>query len=550
MQFGSFPLDHCEGAILAHSQAVADGRLRKGKVLTHDDLLALDHAGITEVVVARLEPGDVHEDAAAARLAEACAGAELTLGTAATGRVNLFAARDGLAVYAAERLHAVNGIDEAITVAAVDPHARVSAGQIVATLKIIPFAVPETTLHQACQTAHRSAGRLLRVAPFRAKQVGLVQTRLSGTTDKVLTKTERAIEDRVRALNSRLVARQTVPHTGAAVAEALAAQARQGCELILVVGASATTDRRDVIPTAIAAAGGAVQHYGMPVDPGNLLVVGTLNRVPVLALPGSARSPKTGGNDWVLWRLCADLPVDSATIMRMGAGGLLKDIPARPLPREEAAPAEPRAPQAPWRIGAVILAAGSSRRMGDANKLLTPFADKPLVRHGVESACASGADPVVLVTGHESAAVAAVVRDLDTSVVENPDHGSGMASSLRAGIAALPPGLDGVVVMLGDMPAITAGTIDRLIAAFDPAGGHTICVPEYQGTPGHPVLFARRFFPALQELSGDIGAKPILREHADQIATVPVGDVGITIDLDTPAAFRRYGAASSGPASA
>src|SRR5262249_47827061 len=170
-----------------------------------------------------------------------------------------------------------------------------------------------------------------------------------------------------------------------------------GAELVLVFGASAIADRRDVIPAAIEAAGGAVEHFGMPVDPGNLMLIGELAGRPVLGAPGCARSPKENGFDWILARLLAGLPVSRADITGLGVGGLLMEIVTRPQPREaprEAPPPERR------RIAAIVLAAGRSTRMG-SNKLVAELNGKPLVRIAAEQALASRADPVIVVTGHE-----------------------------------------------------------------------------------------------------------------------------------------------------
>ena len=546
MRFGAFPLDDCDGAILAHSQVVGDRRLKKGTILDAATIAALRDAGYASVTVAKLDAGDLHEDAAARRVAEACGGGGLHAGTAATGRVNLFAGADGLTIYDRDRLDAVNEIDESITVAAVAPYARVERGQIAATIKIIPFGVPESDVAKAVAAARSGERSLLRLAAFTPKRVGLVQTHLPGTPDKVLAKTERTVRDRLDALGSTLADSRVVAHTPDAMADALTALAGADCDVALIVGASATTDRRDTIPAGLEGAGGTVEHFGMPVDPGNLLLMGRLGRMRVLSLPGSARSPRLGGNDWVLWRLCADLDVTPGDIQSMGSGGLLKDIAARPLPRREAAPAALESARADWRIGAVVLAAGQSRRMGGANKLLTEVDGEPILRRTIRTAVDSRAAPVVVVTGHGAERVRPAIGDFDVQTVHNAEHAHGMAASIRAGVAALPEGLDGVVLMLGDMPAIRPRTVDALIAAFDPPGGTTICVPEHDGTPGHPVLFARRFFADLRELHGDVGAKAILREHADQIARVPVVDDGITLDLDTPEAVAAYTGRSGG----
>lgn len=539
MFFGELPLDEAEGAILAHSQEAGERTLKKGTVLRADDLAELRAAGHSGVVVARLDPGDLDENSAAARVAAACAGGGLRPGPAATGRVNLFADRDGLLAYNRAALARLNAVDEAITLAALGPCDRVGADQIAATVKIIPFGVAEAAL--ARLESHLAGQALLSVAPFQPRRAALIQTRLPGTRDKVLAKTRETVSDRLAALGSTLALDRVVAHDTDAVAQTLRAARESGCDLLLLFGASATTDRRDTLPAAIAAAGGKVHRFGIPADPGNLLVLGALAGAPVLALPGSARSPRLGGNDWVLWRLCADLPVSDAELAELGAGGLLKDTPARPLPRAEAAPERPRPPRPRWRVAAVVLAAGQSRRMGAADKMTLPLGGKPLVAHAVAAARAAGADPILVVGGANVAALATALADQPVRIVPNPEAAEGLGSSLRVAAETLTgTDLDALLVMLGDMPAVRPATLRALIAAFDPAGGLTLAAPVKDGRRGHPVLFARRFLPELASLAGDVGARGILSQFSDQMARVPSDDPGIFIDLDTPDDMAAY----------
>ena len=179
-------------------------------------------------------------------------------------------------------------------------------------------------------------------------------------------------EARLAALGCTLVLETRCAHSIGELESHIRAALGHPIDLLLIHGASAILDRRDVIPAAIVAAGGRVDHFGMPVDPGNLLLLGHVGELAVLGLPGCARSPKVNGFDWVLERLVAGLPVGPAEIMRMGAGGLLAEIPSRPLPRAEAKPPAPQQKETPPgpRIGALLLAAGQSRRMGGPNKLL------------------------------------------------------------------------------------------------------------------------------------------------------------------------------------
>jgi molybdenum cofactor cytidylyltransferase len=534
MIFADLPVEEAEGALLVHSVRIGKLSLRKSRVLSREDIEALAAAGRATVTVARLEPGDVSENDAAARLAEALAGGNVTLAAPFTGRCNLLAETAGLLVVDRARLDAINLVDEAVTVATLPPFDVVAPREMVATVKIIPFAVRGAVLDR-CIALAREGGPLVRVAAFRPRPVALIQTRLPGVKESVLDKTVEVMNARLATLGCPPARELRCEHATAPLVAAIAESRQQGAELVLIAGASAITDRRDVIPAAIEAAGGTVEHFGMPVDPGNLLLLGHWDGIEVLGLPGCVRSPKLNGFDWVLQRLIADVPVTRSDIMLMGAGGLLKEIPTRPQPR---AGAEKTAvPIAQPKIAALLLAAGRSSRMGAANKLLAEVDGAPMVRHAVEAALASRARPVILVTGNEQGKVQKALRGCKVSFVHNPDFAEGMSTSLKKGLAALPADIDGVLVCLADMPRVGAVVLDRLIAAFNPLEGRAICVPTWNGKRGNPVLWDKRFFAEMAELAGDVGAKHLIGEHADLVAEVAMPDDAILTDIDTPEAL-------------
>jgi len=535
MIFADMALDEAEGALLVHSVALADGKMKKGRLLEAEDVARLRAAGIASVVAVRLEEGDVAEDTAAKTIADACRGADVERQAAFTGRCNLFAKAHGIAVIDRARVDRLNAVDEAVTIATVAPFDVVVPGQMLATVKIIPFAAPATAVTRAADIG-RDGEPLISLAPFAAHRAGLVMTRLPDTRDKVLDKTRTVLEARLSRYGSTLADEQRCAHDADEIAAAIGAQLAAGCNPVLLFGASAITDRRDVIPAGIERAGGVVEHFGMPVDPGNLLLLGRHGQVPVIGLPGCARSPKLNGFDWVLERLLAGLAVTAADISAMGAGGLLKEIPSRPQPRgrENGTAAVPRAP----RIAVLVLAAGQSRRMGADNKLLAELGGKPMLRHAVEAALASQAGPVLAITGHEADAVASALADLDVTVHHNPAFAEGLSASLHTGIAALPDGCDGALVLLGDMPRITPGHLDRLIAAFNPLEGRAICVPTFRGKRGNPVLFAQSLFDEMRTLAGDVGARHLIGAHEDLVAEVPMDDDAIFVDVDTPEALK------------
>jgi molybdenum cofactor cytidylyltransferase len=533
MQFGPVPTATAVGAILAHSVRLPDRSMRKGRLLSDEDVKALAAAGYAKVTVARLEADDVPEDEAATRLAAAAGGDGAVRQAAFTGRCNLYAEAAGIVVLDRARLDRINLIDEAITIATVAPFDLVQDGQMVATVKVIPFAAPRLALDEAERIA-AEAGPLLRVVRLRPHRAGLIMTTLAGTKASVLDKTATVLTERLTHLGSELARQDRCAHKADDIAPLIRDQHAAGCSPILIFGASAITDRRDEIPAGIETAGGVVEHFGMPVDPGNLLLLGRYEGVPVVGLPGCARSPKLNGFDWVLQRLLAGLPVGRCEIMQMGAGGLLTEIPTRGQPRAGDEPST--ALKAP-RIAVLVLAAGQSRRMGSANKLLAEVDGQPMVTRAVDTALAAQAASVTVVLGHQADAVRETLAGRDVACVVNPDYAAGLSTSLKAGLLTLTGAWDAVLVMLGDMPRVTPAHLNKLIAAFNPLEGRAICVPTYNGKRGNPVLFSREFLAELATAAGDTGAKHLIGAHEDRVCEVAMPDDGVLFDVDTPAAL-------------
>ncbi|MFQ5534100.1 MAG: NTP transferase domain-containing protein [Sphingomonadales bacterium] len=533
MIFGWFPVAEAEGAILAHSMRIRGQRFNKGRVLDSGDIAALLQAGHDRVMAARLEPDDVPENEAADRVARALLGNGMAAKPAFTGRANLIAGVKGLVVIDHERLDQINLLHEALTVATVEPFALVEPGQIVATIKIIPFAAPDHAIAKAEEIA-ADGGPIISAAALKPRRAALILTSHQQPHDKVLEKTRASVVARLEALGCRLGGEKQCPHDEDAIAKAARACAAQGLSPILVFGSSAIVDRRDVIPTGIERAGGTIDHFGMPVDPGNLLLLAHIGATPVIGLPGCARSLSLNGFDWILRRVVAGLAISRTDIMRMGTGGLLKDFAGRPQPRQaKTRMVSARAP----RIAALVLAAGQSRRMGAVNKLLQDIDGQPMLVRTVDGVLKSHAAPVVVVTGHQRDDIESALAGREVVFTHNPDYSAGLSTSLRAGIDALSSGIDGVVVCLGDMPYIRPEHIDKLIAAFDPAEGRAICVPTFRGKHGNPVLWSTGFFPAMKELIGDVGARHLIGENSDLLCEVAIDEPAIFTDIDTPQAL-------------
>jgi len=532
MKFTRIPLGEAAGAILAHSITTPSGVIKKGRALSAAEIERIAATGQTEIIAARLEAGDVGEDAAAHRVATAAVGSHVRAAAPFTGRANLFAETAGLVEIDAARVQKLNLLNEGLTIATAAPFERVSQGQMIATVKIITFALPEVIVAKA-EALAREAGGLLRLVPLQAKTAGLILTRLAGTKPNILSKRQQAIAARLEALGSRLGQIETVAHEEGAIADSIRRMSAAGLDPIILFAASAIVDRGDVIPAGLVAAGGEIIRLGMPVDPGNLMLLGRLGSADVIGAPSCAASPKLNGFDWVLERRLAGLSVGSADVAGMGLGGLLKEIATRPQPREGEGNGERHAP----RIAAIILAAGRSTRFRGANKLLETLDGTPIVRRVAMAALASRARPVLVVTGHEQERVIAALAGLDVRLLHNPDYADGLSTSLRRAVAALASDIDGAVVCLGDMPQIAAGHIDRLIAAFAPKEGRSIAVPVHNGKRGNPVLFGREHFPEMLEAEGDSGAKHLIGRHAEDVAEVDIGSEAIFSDVDTPEAL-------------
>lgn len=530
MKFGSVAVDDAEGAVLAHSVRLAAHRLPKGLRLTKDNLAELRAAGLSEIIVAKIEAGDLDEDSAATRIAKRLQSENVVARAASTGRVNLHATAPGVFVVDAEIVNAINAVDPSITLATLADLSAVAKGQMVATVKIIPFAVAESLVRSI---EGMLASRVtLSVKAFTSHRVGLIQTTLPSVRDSVLDKTRRITEARLSRSGSVITRETRVPHATASVAEAIAQSLRQD-DMTIVFGASAMCDFDDVVPAAIRQAGGIVIRAGMPVDPGNLLVLGRVGGKTVIGAPGCARSPKENGFDWVLDRIFAGIEVTSAHIAAMGVGGLLMEIAARPQPREIQ-------PGKAVVVGAIVLAAGQSTRMGGPNKLLALFDGTPLVRRVAEAALSSRVQSVAVVTGHQADRVEAALEGLDLTRVANPLYSNGLATSLKAGVSALSPDCGGALVMLGDMPEIRPRDLDTLISRFVAGGGTQIVRATHDGQRGNPVILPRSVFPEIARLEGDTGARHIVENAGIDIVDVEIG-TGAGVDVDDAAAMTAAG---------
>ena len=448
MRFGPVPVAAARGGILAHSVRLPDGSvLHKGKALDDDGVAALRRAGHSEVTVALLDASDAAEDEAALAVARALAGPGTETGNPGTGRCNVLASVSGLVTLDPARIRRVNDIHESVTVATLHADAPVRAGDLLATVKVIPYAVPRDAVI-ACSDAAREGPPALSVSPFGAATVALIQTTAGDVPRDLDERTETVLRHRVERLGGRLAVTTRCAHEPGEVARALQAALSGGHDLVLLMGVSAVCDRGDVFPLAVERAGGRILRLGIPVDPGNLLLLARVGDVPVLGVPGCARSPRRNGFDWILERVLAGRTAEEMDIPGMGVGGLLKEPPERPHPRHPRRGPRRRS----RRIAAVVLAAGRSSRMGDVNKLLAPVDGVPMVRRVTETVLRVSLDPVVVVLGHAAEEVRGALDGLAVRFALNAEYAAGISTSVATGIRAVAGSVDGAMIVLGDMP--------------------------------------------------------------------------------------------------
>jgi molybdenum cofactor cytidylyltransferase len=338
MKFGPLPVAQAEGKILGHNISDLQGKrvLRKGNQLTRDDIHLLDEIGRQAVYVAELEPGDIPEDAAAERIAHAVCEAGARTTKPIVGRVNLLAEGWSVLRIDASRLIRINEC-QGITLASLPSHSVVQPRKIAATIKVIPFALSESTVHAAEAIAAEN-GPLIQLHPLRKRMVALILSSSPYAKTRVMGDFVPALRARIEALGSELCWVDFVPLEDESgeidLAEIIQRKVSAGAQIIILAGETAIMDIHDIAPRAVERAGGEVTCFGAPVDPGNLLMLAYLDSVPILGAPGCVRSKKTNVIDWVLPPLLAGDRLSRKDILQMGHGGLLEDIPKRPMPRQ------------------------------------------------------------------------------------------------------------------------------------------------------------------------------------------------------------------------
>ena len=507
------------GKLIGQSVRTKSRKLKKGILLTCVLAKELEQNNVSEVYVAELEGSDVEENKAAEKLGEIISNFGVIASKPLNGRVNLIANLTGFLEIDESTVNQLNRIHESITFATRKPWEFVAEGHVIATIKIIPFAVDSNVLHSALELA--STCTVLKLLPASKRKIGLLQTKFADTKSSLLDKTIETTAQRLSVFGIELAKHKSCAHDTSTLAQELEIWLEEKFDLILIMGASAIMDRRDVIPTAIKDVRGEVTHLGMPSEPGNLMLIGSIKGCAVIGLPGCARSPALNGVDFILPKILAGKTLTSRDLTQTGVGGLLKKSSTKLTSRPKLS------------IEAVVLAAGRSSRMGNNNKLLEEINGVPVLHNVMNSIRGSAITDTIVVLGYEADKVKSSLNGYKTKSVYNAKYQTGLSSSIKTGIEALNTSIDGVIIVLGDMPGITREILNTLIRYFNPEEGAEICVPTYKNQPGNPVLWSKRFFPELCKIEGDIGGRDLIHKYSEFVVQCPVKTDAIHQDVDT-----------------
>ncbi len=524
------------GLVLAQTYNLPSKTISKGTFITNEIFAYFKTENVRTILCAVPEEDDIHEDEAAEAISNAIDKNQMYAERASTGRVNFKSNSLCLVRYERDFIREVNLVDESIAFSIVEHNQLIAKNDLIATLKIIPFFTKKKYVNQVIKILAKD--EIFKIHSLKKKEVTLIQTCFEWQRKSIFTATSNVTRSRLEALGCPLKKETLIPHNHKSLCSEIESSIDSGAQVLLISGASAITDRSDYIPKAILAVGGEIIQFGLPVDPGNLLLIGQIGSTTIIGMPGCARSPKLNGFDWVLQLLMANIPINKAELADMGAGGLLMEIASRPLPRALAKSVKKREKK----IMGVILAAGNSTRMGKDNKLLRNIGDASLVRNTAIEMLKSDLDSCSIVLGYQADKIAEAIKDLNLNLILNPLWEEGQGSSLKAAVNTLDTTYSDVLIMLGDLPGVTSKHINTIIEEHLLTDNRKskITIPSFNGKKGNPVIWGRSFFPDLSNLQGDVGGRALFSQHPAAINLLDMDDPAVVTDTDTPEDFENF----------
>ena len=528
MYFGQVKVIDSLNGILAHTITLDGKKFLKGRIISKEDQQYFIKNNIKYLICAQLTQKDVHEDKAANILAKKFNNNTLALEKAFTGRSNILANESGLLVINEDKIRKFNKTSNSITIATLNNNSRVKKGEMIATIKIIPFSIKEKSIESIEKINFKKS---LYIHSFKEKKCALILTHSNKENIKLNNISEKRIKERLETLNCTIKLIKTCKHDAKDISGIIKHFIKTDVDLILILGSSAIVDIKDKIPEAIMNSGGTIIRFGMPVDPGNLLLLGKIQKKTIIGLPGCARSPTLNGFDWVLERILSGNNIDNNDISAMGVGGLLKTINKREKNLVK---------DSKYKITNIILAAGQSKRMLKDNKLLIKINKQTMLEKMIFTSLNSNANNTVLVLGYQSDIIQEIIQNNNITTVINTDYKKGLSSSLQCGISALPDDCDAAIIILADMPNIDNQVINRMINSFNPSKNYSIIIPTFNGKKGNPILLARKFFPDILRVKGDKGAKDIIINNKKSILEIPQKNSSVLNDIDTKEDLSLY----------
>ena len=330
MIFGEIKTESSLNGILASSLVLHENRdiikVKKGTIINENLINLLLKNNIKLVTCAKLDENDVEENKAVYEISKNILNNEqsnLTIKDPRQGRCNIISNINGLLVFDHEQLFLINSVTDEIGVASLKPYSYVKKNQVIASIKAIPFAINKEVLKQII----KASNHCFKVLPFLKKNVHLIQSRNQNTLEKVLEKTVVTTKKRLLNCGITSILEKKCNHEIKSLSSKIHESIDENADLILVFGASAICDKNDVVPKSLKKNNGKILRLGMPVEPGNLILLGEIKNayktITFIGMPGCARSPKENGVDWILWRILCGLSISNNNINYMGNGGLL-----------------------------------------------------------------------------------------------------------------------------------------------------------------------------------------------------------------------------------
>jgi molybdenum cofactor cytidylyltransferase len=528
MFFGNIKVQDSLNCILAHTIVINNNKINKGTIITKKHKKFFIDNDIKNIVGARLSKNDFHEDDAANIVANKFRNSDLALEKAYTGRANILANKSGLLIIDEQKINQFNKISDNITIATLNNNSNVKKGEMIATIKIISFAVQEKFINLIKKSYLKKS---LSIHSYINKKCALILTHHNKENIKLNAISEKRIKSRLKNLNCNLDLISKCEHDSIIISKKINSLLKKNVNLILILGSSAIVDIKDKIPEAIKISNGSIIRFGMPVDPGNLLLLGNINKTSIIGLPGCARSPSLNGFDLVLEKVISGNNISKQDISNMGVGGLLKTLNKRNVEEKKSKN---------YNITNIILAAGQSKRMEETNKLLIKIGKKTMIDKIVDTSLKSSASDTIVVLGFESERVKESLSNKKILTINNKDYNKGQSTSLQCGISGLSEDCDAAVILLADMPNINYQLINKLIENYDPDSNNSIIIPTFNGKKGNPILIDREFFPDILSIKGDKGAKDIINANKNSIKKIPHKDSSVLNDIDTKKDLSTY----------